>query len=89
MGNCSITVGGQQISGRGFFRRQNINDPEFHELLIRWFEYGCFCPVMRLHDIAGRFSLSMVQLVELHVISGAPNEVWSYTDQFVRFCQII
>ena len=29
----------------GFFGA-NINDPAFHELLIRWFRYGCFCPVM-------------------------------------------
>lgn len=32
----------------GFFGA-NINDPAFHELLIRWFQYGCFCPVMRMH----------------------------------------
>ena len=23
--------------------------PEFRELLIRWFQWGCYCPVMRLH----------------------------------------
>ena len=29
----------------GFFGA-NISDPKFHELLIRWFQYDCFCPVM-------------------------------------------
>ena len=23
--------------------------PEFRELLIRWFQWGCYCPVMRIH----------------------------------------
>ena len=33
----------------GGFHGGNPADPEFRELLIRWFEYGTFCPVMRLH----------------------------------------
>jgi alpha-D-xyloside xylohydrolase len=32
----------------GFFRGSLEEDP-FRELLIRWFQYGTFCPVMRLH----------------------------------------
>ena len=33
----------------GGFHGGNIYDPKFHELLVRWFEFGAFCPVMRLH----------------------------------------
>jgi len=27
----------------------NPNDPAFRELFIRWFEYGSFCPIFRVH----------------------------------------
>ena len=48
--------------------------------MIRWFQYGCFCPVMRLHGFRQdkerdpRFG---------HEFSfgGADNEVWSFGDQ--------
>jgi alpha-D-xyloside xylohydrolase len=32
----------------GFFRG-NLEEDRFRELVIRWFQYGAFCPVMRLH----------------------------------------
>ncbi len=57
----------------GFFGA-NVKDPEFHELLIRWFQYGCFCPVMRLQPQQGTTGGA-------ECVSGAPNEVWSYTTQ--------
>lgn len=31
----------------GGFHDGDIHDPKFQELLIRWFQYGTFCPVMR------------------------------------------
>jgi len=34
----------------GFFRpKDQYTSPEYHELLIRWFEYGAFCPIFRIH----------------------------------------
>ncbi len=42
----------------GFFRnmthcntisRDQYNDPNYRELLARWFEYGTFCPIFRIH----------------------------------------
>ncbi|MDR0405567.1 MAG: glycoside hydrolase family 31 protein, partial [Clostridiales bacterium] len=33
----------------GGFTGGNPNDPAFRELLARWFQFGAFCPVMRLH----------------------------------------
>ena len=64
----------------GFFGA-NINDPKFHELLIRWFEYGCFCPVMRLHGYRWPLQPQYGTTGGATCVSGAPNEVWSYTDQ--------
>ena len=64
----------------GFFGA-NVNDPEFHELLIRWFEYGCFCPVMRLHGYRWPLQPQYGTTGGASCVSGAPNEVWSYTEE--------
>jgi alpha-D-xyloside xylohydrolase len=66
----------------GGFHGADIHDPKFHELLMRWFAYGCFCPVFRLHGnrnpmygYDGDFVSGIGQFG-----SGADNEVWSYGD---------
>ena len=64
----------------GFFGA-NVKDPEFHELLIRWFQYGCFCPVMRLHGYRWPLQPQQGTTGGAECVSGAPNEVWSYTTQ--------
>lgn len=34
----------------GFFRPDDqYTSPAFHELLVRWFQYGAFCPLFRVH----------------------------------------
>ena len=33
----------------GGFYSGNINTPYFKELIVRWFQYGVFCPIFRLH----------------------------------------
>jgi len=34
----------------GFFRpADQYKSPEYHELLIRWFQFGTFCPIFRVH----------------------------------------
>ncbi len=34
----------------GFFRQDDqYTSDKYHELLIRWFEYGVFCPIFRVH----------------------------------------
>lgn len=64
----------------GFFGA-NVNDPDFHELLVRWFEYGAFCPVMRLHGYRWPLQPQHGTTGGATCVSGAPNEVWSYTDE--------
>ncbi|MDO5135500.1 MAG: glycoside hydrolase family 31 protein [Eubacteriales bacterium] len=64
----------------GFFGA-NIHDPKFHELLVRWFEYGCFCPVMRLHGYRWPLQPQHGTTGGASCVSGAPNEVWSYTEE--------
>ena len=34
----------------GFFRpKDQYTSQDYHELLVRWFEYGAFCPIFRVH----------------------------------------
>ena len=67
----------------GGFQGGNIHDPAFHELLIRWFQWAVFCPVLRMHG----YREPRVQPPESyrHGIpqcdSGSPNELWSYGEE--------
>ena len=67
----------------GGFHGADIKDPAFHELLMRWFAYGCFSPVFRLHGnrsplygFDGDITSGTGQFG-----SGADNEVWSYGEE--------
>ncbi|MEG1426463.1 MAG: glycoside hydrolase family 31 protein, partial [Oscillospiraceae bacterium] len=66
----------------GGFTGGNPDDPQFRELLIRWFQYGAFCPVFRLHGarIPEGEPLSQ-EMGGGMAASGAANEVWSYGDE--------
>ena len=37
----------------GGFMTDNWDDPDFKELLIRWYQYGVFCPILRMHGNRG------------------------------------
>ena len=65
----------------GGFHDGDIRDPAFHELLVRWFQFGTFCPVMRLHG--DRKPGQEVRAADgtSRLPSGAPNELWSFGTQ--------
>ncbi len=69
----------------GFFGA-DIHDSKFHEILVRWFEYGTFCPVMRLHGYRWPLQPQQGTTGGAACISGAPNEVWSYGDKVYEIC---
>jgi alpha-D-xyloside xylohydrolase len=59
----------------GGFHGGDPQNPEYRELFVRWFEYGVWCPLFRLHgDREPRIPLSQA-------MSGGPNEVWSYGEE--------
>ncbi len=68
----------------GGFLGGDIRDEQFKELLVRWFQWGCFCPVMRLHGERPPFHQLEKPYHEIrgHQIkqmeSGQDNEVWSF-----------
>jgi alpha-D-xyloside xylohydrolase len=46
----------------GGFLGGNTDDPKYRELFVRWFQYGAFCPVFRVHGTR----------------TNNQNELWSY-----------
>ena len=44
--------------------------PSFRELLVRWFQYGAFCPLFRLHGFR--------EPCDRWWETGGPNEIWSF-----------
>lgn len=71
----------------GGFHGGNPDDPAFRELLIRWFEYGTFCPVMRLHGYREPLKEPMGQEGGAACVSGADNEVWSFGEEAYGICR--
>ena len=65
----------------GGFHGGDQNDPDFRELLVRWFQYGVFCPVFRLHGARVFSSDAQEGMGYGGAPSGAPNEVWSYGEE--------
>jgi alpha-D-xyloside xylohydrolase len=55
----------------GGFRGGDPTDPHFRELFVRWFQFGAFCPLFRLHGH---------RLPNKGDFNGAANEVWSFGD---------
>jgi len=81
-------IGGFNPSKAEGFEGGNIEDPSYRELLIRWFQYGAFCPVMRLH---GSRTPGIPPVgSEMLIGSGGYNEIWSYGEEcFQIFKQYI
>ncbi len=59
----------------GGFHGGNIETPYFRELIVRWFQYGVFCPLFRLHGHRQPFVKGDLPR------SGADNEVWSFGEE--------
>merc|ERR1719440_1918165 len=59
----------------GGFRDGNTEDPVFRQLIVRWFQFGAFCPIFRLHGSRGG-----PQDVDKCGSKGY-NEVWHFGDE--------
>ena len=56
----------------GGFHGGDPESPYFRELIVRWFQYGVFCPLFRLHGM---------RQPTVGWDAGGPNEVWSFGDE--------
>jgi len=75
MSLCGIPWWNTDIGG---FYGGDTMSAEFRELIVRWFQYGVFSPVMRLHGSRNRIGEIKRDVKEP---SGAPNEIWSFGDE--------
>ena len=68
----------------GFMSRQTPNtDPGFRELMVRWHQWGAFCPVYRTHGARSGASWPPCENRSCVGVCGASpsNEVWAFGDR--------
>lgn len=65
----------------GGFHLGHVGDPAFQELFVRWFQFGTFCPVMRLHGDRLPYEEVSTADGEPRLRSGGPNELWSFGEE--------
>lgn len=75
MAMCGIPWWNTDIGG---FYGADITSDYFKELIVRWFQFGLFSPVMRLHGSRNRHFEPTPGLKEP---SGDPNEIWSFGEE--------
>ncbi len=71
----------------GGFHGGDPTDPAFRELFVRWFQWGTFCPVMRLHGDREPRQPQYGTTGGATCRSGAANEVWSYGEEVFKICK--
>lgn len=64
----------------GGFHRGDVGDPQFPELLVRWFQLGVFSPVLRMHGDRLPYRDITAADGSRRLRSGGPNELWSFGD---------
>lgn len=74
MAMCSIPWWNTDIGG---FYGGDTTSEEYRELILRWFQYGVFSPVMRVHGNRNRHG----EQSNLKEPSGDPNELWSFGEE--------
>ena len=65
----------------GGFINGDPESEEFRELIIRWFEFGVFCPIFRLHGFRLPYPVRDILNPDGYCGSGGPNEVWSFGEE--------
>lgn len=65
----------------GGFHGGDPTDINFRELFVRWFQFGAFSPVFRIHGDREPHSKPLTGEGGGRVVSGADNEVWSYGEE--------
>ena len=74
MAMCSIPWWTTDIGG---FYGGDTKTDYFRELIVRWFQYGVFCPVMRLHGNREGHNRDRDTIEP----TGGGNELWSFGDE--------
>lgn len=78
MSVCGIVWWNSDIGG---FHQGDIESDYFRELIVRWFQFGLFCPVMRLHGARKRTKNQTDRHPGIIEKSGGDNEIWSFGEK--------
>lgn len=71
----------------GGFHGGDANDEAYREVFARWFEWGTFCPVMRVHGDREPRQQPVGTTGGAMCCSGGPNEVYAYGDRVYEICK--
>ena len=75
MAMCGIPWWNSDIGG---FYDGDTESEEYRELLLRWFQFGLFCPVMRLHGTRKWQSDYKARYPGIICEGGGYNEIWHF-----------
>ncbi len=71
----------------GGFMTDDVNDPDFRELLIRWYQFAVYSAVFRMHGDRGPYDIPPLDTRDWgggYLHTGQPNELWSYGEDNYR-----
>ena len=77
MAMCGIPWWNSDIGG---FFSGDTESKTFRELIVRWFQFGLFCPIMRLHGTRLIQSYYVDEAPDVMVKGGGYNEIWHFGD---------
>ena len=68
----------------GGFMTDDVNDPDFRQLLIRWYQFAVYSAVLRMHGDRGPYNIPPLDERDWgggYLHTGQPNELWSYGEE--------
>lgn len=68
----------------GGFMTDDVDDPDFRQLLIRWYQFAVYSAVMRMHGDRGPYNIPALDDRDRgggYLRTGQPNELWSYGEE--------
>ena len=71
----------------GGFMTDDVNDPDFRQLLIRWYQFAVYSAVLRMHGDRGLYNIPPLDTRDWgggYLHTGQPNELWSYGEDNYR-----
>ncbi len=88
---CGINMGLAGIpwwtTDIGGFMTDDVNDPKFQQLLIRWFEFATYTAILRMHGDRGPYDIPPLDDRDFgggYLKTGHANELWSYGEENFR-----
>lgn len=89
MGIAGVSWWTSDIAG---FHSGDSTSDEFKELIIRWFQFACFSPILRMHGDRQPHTQKIGESGGGVRTSGGPNEIWSFGEEveeiLIRFVAI-